>query len=299
MSLIIRPAQPGDRADVFAFCARHDGDDYVLRVWDEWLADRQGSLLVATWEGTPVGLARTVFPVPGEAWLEGMRVDPGHREKGIATAIFEAQVEEAAGRGVHVARLMTAWDNLPVHRMCARLGFRRVLRLRRRFRPLEEGAPPRALRTVTPAELPLARALLSRQRRSPGFLALSAGLYSLAGGVWTEWNEGWLREHLARGEVWTWEQGQPGAIAVVCPHRRRPGVFEVGLLEGPAGACTALLRALACRPEVPAGETGTPAQVRLFLPLEAGRLQTAAATAGYRFLRGWRGEMWVFERQWV
>lgn len=301
MAIETRLARSEDKPAVAAFCARiWEGHDYVPEIWDQWLTDPQGVLMVATLEDTPIAVVRAALQSPGEAWLEGMRVDPDHRQHRVATILSHALLQEIATRGVTVARLMTAYDNAAVHHMCEHTGFRLVVRTRQRQRPLEVGAPSSALRPLTSPELPLARALLQRQgiggRRVPSFLDISAGLTSLGGGVWGSWTEERLRTHLARGELWTWsEAGVPQAIAVVCPHRRRAGVYEVGLLEGTGSACTALLDALVYRPAVPETGADYPAHVRISAPLALPRLHRAAAAAGYRFNRQWRGEMWVFE----
>jgi GNAT superfamily N-acetyltransferase len=298
LGLLIRLAQAADRDAVLAFCAHiWDGHDYVPSVWDEWLQDPQGIFLAALLDGVPVAVARAVFPTPDEAWLEGMRVDPDHRGAGIALALSAALVETCRERGARSVRLMTVGDNYPIHRICARLGLDLALRLQRRFCALEAGPAPAGLRQLGPADLPLAQALLARPARGPRFLEMTRGLYSLAGGIWTAWNEARLRQHLARGEAWTWEGGRGArAIAVVNPHRRRAGVFEVGLLEGPGPDCAALLEALHWRAALPPADPDETPGTRMFLPLELSRLHRAARRAGYRL--AWRGQMCIFERVW-
>src|SRR5215468_5486230 len=55
--LLIRQAQPQDKAAVLAFCAHTwDWGDYIPQVWDEWLADPSGCLLVAILADRPVAL---------------------------------------------------------------------------------------------------------------------------------------------------------------------------------------------------------------------------------------------------
>lgn len=298
MALEIRPARPEDQDAVGAFCSTiWAGQDYVPRLWEEWLHDPQGLLLVATWEEVPVAVARAAFYSPGEAWMEGMRVDPEYRRQGISGALSGALLEACRQRGARVARLMTMWNNTPVHRICQHLGLELVLKTRQRFRPLETGSMPPAVRTLEPEEAALAQGLLVR-RRSASFLEATGGLYSLGGGVWTSWNEERLREHLERGQVWVWPPGgRAEAIAVVNPHRRRPGVYEVGLLEGPARACRGLLEGLVRHGEIPDSEDeDRPPMVRMAVPMNLPRLHRALASAGYYFHRRWRGELWVLER---
>lgn len=194
---------------------------------------------------------------------------------------------------------MTLGTNWPVHRMCARLGFRCVARVQQRHRELQGGTPPAAARPLEPGEWSVAQALLLGpvRRGALSFLQATGGLYSRSGGIWTEWNETRLHEHLARGEVWVWEEkGRPAALAVISPHRRWRGAFEIGLWEGTAGACTGLLEALAYRPELSPTAPGDIPRIRLALPAEVRRLHRAGAAAGYRFLPGRRWQMWIFER---
>src|SRR5437879_1326543 len=96
----IRPARPEDRDAVLAFCTTTwEWGDYIEEVWDDWLNNSQGLLLVATADGQPVGVAHILMLSETEAWFEGMRVDPNYRRQGIAGALFNAQVAEAKRRG--------------------------------------------------------------------------------------------------------------------------------------------------------------------------------------------------------
>ena len=70
---------------------------------------------------------------PGEAWLEGARVHPDHRRRGIGSLLNRAGLDWAASRGARVARLATEEENsgarrgrvdgLPAH---LHLGLRRA-----------------------------------------------------------------------------------------------------------------------------------------------------------------------------
>jgi GNAT superfamily N-acetyltransferase len=302
MALEIRPAGPEDQASVVEFCSRiWEGHDYIPKIWEEWLSDQEGVLLVALWEGKPVSVVRASFYTPGEAWLEGMRVDPDYQGRGIATAVFTELMEAVKKRGARVARLLTSWRNVEVHRMCDHLGFELLFRGRSRFRPLEIGVPS-GLRSLDEGEFTLARDLLARRRigarRTATFFEVTHNLYSVGGGVWLSWGAGRLREHLAAGHVWVWEEGGAAkAVAVVTPHRRgRPGLYIVGLIEGIGRACSALLDALARRESIPEPDGDYVPSVRLAIPLSLSRIHRSAAAAGYRFPRRWRAEMLLYER---
>src|SRR5579864_1207376 len=98
--LEVRRAREEDREAVLAFCQQTwEWGDYIDRVWETWLNDEQGALLVALKEGQPVGVANIRMLNAQEAWMEGMRVDPAYRQQGIASALFDAQIAEARQRG--------------------------------------------------------------------------------------------------------------------------------------------------------------------------------------------------------
>lgn len=115
----VRPARAEDRETVLAFCAHTwEWGDYIERVWDEWLQDPSGQLLVAVLDERPVGVTHMLMLNETDAWLEGLRVDPDYRNQGIATALNTASLEEAMRRGATNARLATESTNdVSIHLM--------------------------------------------------------------------------------------------------------------------------------------------------------------------------------------
>lgn len=113
--LEVRRARNEDKEAVLAFCQQTwEWGDYIADVWDEWLHNPQGALLVATLggqDGQPVGVANMRMLTKNEAWLEGMRVDPAYRRQGISSALFDALIVEAKRFGAVTARLMTESNN--------------------------------------------------------------------------------------------------------------------------------------------------------------------------------------------
>src|SRR2546425_463684 len=123
----MRPARSEDRDAVLAFCVHTwDWGDYIAYVWDEWLHDPQGLLLVATADGQPVGVAHLLMLNTSEAWLEGMRVDPDYRQQGIAAALNKEMLVEAMRRGATIARLITESANTAAIHLIERNYMRRV-----------------------------------------------------------------------------------------------------------------------------------------------------------------------------
>lgn len=125
--LDVRPARAEDREAVLAFCAHTWSDgDYIEDVWDDWLDDAQGVLLVAVSVERPIGLIHVKPCSEDEAWLEGIRVDPAMRRRGVARMLVSRALVMARERGAKVARLFTTHDNNASHGLIAAFGFRRV-----------------------------------------------------------------------------------------------------------------------------------------------------------------------------
>ncbi len=119
--LMIRPARAADRDAVVAFCRRiWEGNDYVdAEVFDNWLNDVPGPMLVGDLAGRPVALAKVTVHADGHAWFQGLRVDPDVQGQGVARRIHEASELAAAAAGASPWALLTA-DAGPtaVQRLC-------------------------------------------------------------------------------------------------------------------------------------------------------------------------------------
>ena len=158
---LIRAARTADKRDVEALCGRIWSDDYILDVFDEWVRDRRGRLWVAVEDGQVVGIAKLTVYKSGESWLHGLRVDPDHRRRGIATALLERRLARARALGARVARLDTAADNVAVQRLARRFRFRRIARVAGYAAPALAGERPRF---PTGRDLPALRRLVGERR---------------------------------------------------------------------------------------------------------------------------------------
>jgi GNAT superfamily N-acetyltransferase len=108
----VRPARPEDRETVLAFCEQTwEWGDYIDEVWDKWLTNTNGLLLVATADDKPAGVAHIDMVTRTDAWLEGLRVDPAFRQQGLARALNEQLLIEAMQRGATYARLAVESEN--------------------------------------------------------------------------------------------------------------------------------------------------------------------------------------------
>jgi ribosomal protein S18 acetylase RimI-like enzyme len=123
----IRPARVEDREAVLAFCTQTwSWGDYVEYVWDQWLHNPKGQLLVATADSKPVGVANMQMLDKTNAWLAGFRVDPAYRRQGIARALSEKALLEAMQRGATYARLMVESTNEASIQLFESMHMRRV-----------------------------------------------------------------------------------------------------------------------------------------------------------------------------
>lgn len=123
--VVFRKAGPADRERAAGLLAKFP-DDYIPQVWDEWVGLEPGGIYLAEVAGAVAALVCIQFVRPDEAYLAGMRVDPDLQGRGLGTEFARFQVEECRRLGARVGRLLTAHDNVRVHRMMATLGFHRV-----------------------------------------------------------------------------------------------------------------------------------------------------------------------------
>ncbi|HMA34711.1 MAG TPA: GNAT family N-acetyltransferase [Chloroflexia bacterium] len=238
--LLIRPARATDRAAVLAFCRQTwSWGDYIDDAWDRWLADPTGLFAVGEADGRVVGVDKLTLLTPGEAFFEGLRIDPAVRGRGYAQQFQRHMLAAARRTGARVVRFLTAVDNTPVHKMAERDGFRRGPRL---F-PWESPAQP-AAGASAPALHPLRPGLdadRAWQARQPGpWWAPSAELLSHNWHL-QAWDAGCWARQLAAGQLFAAPPDHPGpppGLVALLPDAGRP---DTGWLAG-----------LACVPE-PAG----------------------------------------------
>src|SRR5437867_6903608 len=143
MDLVIRRARRSDKRDVLAAVRTiWGGQDRIPEVFDAWVTQRSGPFFVAESAGRVVGMGKLTVVSPTEAWLEGGRVAPRWRRKGIATALIAHRIAYARDRGFRVLRFSTASDNTPIHRAARHFGFTRVGALSRREATARPGQVP-------------------------------------------------------------------------------------------------------------------------------------------------------------
>lgn len=129
LPIAVRRARPDDRDAVLAFATTTwDGWDYIPEAWPHWIDAPDAVLLVATAQGDdrPIALTRVALLSPTEGWLEGIRVDPAVRGRGVATNLQVAELTWARAHDLRVLRYATGHANEGSLKLGAHGGFRRL-----------------------------------------------------------------------------------------------------------------------------------------------------------------------------
>ena len=286
LSLAIRPARAADKDAVLAFCAHtFDDGDYLPEVWDEWLADPKGRLLVGALNGVAVGAAKVTMLTPTEAWLEGLRVDERYRHLGLAWQLHVRCLQTARDLGAKAARLVTSSRNTAVHRIAERAGMRHVASCLDMVGPALSSQGVRA--PLVPLKADDWPHVAARVLRSP-ILEMTHGLY----GAWCCWQaltEAKLRAHLSQGQVLSLPQESRATTGLAITLEARWDALPVAHLE----ATGAHLEALALALRRQASYAGLPA-AEVVIPDDAD-LRQVLERAGYKNDMKPEAVLWIYE----
>ena len=127
MSILIREARAGDKPAIVELTRTiWEGDDYLPRVFDEWLETATGEFYVMELDDRMAGVGRVQVTDEGDAWLEGCRVHPEVRGQGLASVLFSYQMHVVRRLGCGVARFTTAVSNEPVQHLASVTGFEKI-----------------------------------------------------------------------------------------------------------------------------------------------------------------------------
>ncbi|ABK76838.1 histone acetyltransferase [Cenarchaeum symbiosum A] len=119
----IRPASSQDREFVMSVCrAEYPDGDYVEDVWDMWLA-AGGTCII--WEnGERAGLFNAVVE-GAQGWVEGTRIHPDYRRRGLGTAVLKYAEQLTAGAGGSTVRSIISRENMPSLARSEKAGWKR------------------------------------------------------------------------------------------------------------------------------------------------------------------------------
>lgn len=145
--------------------------DYVVDSFDDWLVHPHSRVLVAADDiDEPIAVARGVLLSADELWLQGVRVHPDWRRKGVASELGTALQGWGAENGAKVALLMTEDWNEAARDQVTTIGFRATSEWARAFQTTQHSGRSDAT-AVRPVE-PLVRAGLAEA--GPAYFAWSS-----------------------------------------------------------------------------------------------------------------------------
>ncbi len=124
MNIQVRFVKQSDKDFILEYIKRTwEHGDYIGDVWDVWINDKAGRFFAAIVDDKPVGILHVSFITSEIGWLEGARVHPDFRGKGIGSKLTEVVVNWCKEKGIKLVGLTTADDNVPAHRVAEKLGF--------------------------------------------------------------------------------------------------------------------------------------------------------------------------------
>ncbi len=190
---------------------------------------------MAELDGQLAGLGKLTVFAPGEVWLEGLRVDPAHRGKGVAKALAQHQIKTALALKPRSIRFATAEVNAESLHIARKQGFQEIARFTYVEGPVRDESAPPGVSPVRDVELAWAfiRAS-SAYRDARGFLGL--------GWRFPELTRDRMAALVAQGEVFAHGDPMKGLL-IQLPDPYAPAVFAtVAFLHGDDAAQDSLLR---------------------------------------------------------
>jgi len=189
--------------------------DYIDRVFDRWINDPSGRLLVAETKGRVVGITFVKLTKSGEVWLQGGRVDKNYRRGGVGMAMSEEGLRIAKREmKARVARVITDKTNLPPQRLLMKLGFKMIGEFTEFQKNAERITDPLVIEDVRVADKDMIPRIW-KYLKSSSLFKKSGGLYTIWF-VWYGFEEGDLTRFTDMGRtiVYTPEGNIRGVMLV-------------------------------------------------------------------------------------
>ena len=275
-----RRARPEDEAAVRALSAHiWEGEDYVPERFHEWLADETGQFTVVYDGDELVALGKLTELGPDEWWLEGLRVHPDHRGRGLARQLHNYAVQLAGEIGRGVLRFSTASSTKATHKLAETTGFTLINRrwLAEIALDTDTKLDAPSLPPVTATELPQLRIRLQHS----SYFAASHGLMEYRWKAWEIMPR--LAQLQADGRLYWWPH-QAGFIIFMAGEGRG----SLSYLDAAAADWPELLR------HVAAWATAAGIHKVQTKPLATREARQALVAAGWQVND--ERELWLYER---
>ncbi len=189
--LCVRRARVEDRAKVLQVEALSTPNlRYLGAVFEHWVHDQVGELIVAELEGEMVGVGKLTVVPDGSAWLEALRVIPAAQGQGVGKRFYERFFEIAAARRIPSMRMYTGIRNAASKGLAERYGFHLAATYRGSSVQLREftGEYPDDFAFVQVTDPDRASKLLLPEKPAwNGFLVMNRTFYELTPTLCGEW----------------------------------------------------------------------------------------------------------------
>lgn len=231
MPIDFRPIQQGDRAAISAISrATWDGDDFLEKVFDAWIADPASPFLGLFQDGELAGCGRLMPFDRRRAWLEGLRVHPSSQGHGLGRAMAHRLFRLGGERGFEELYFSTYFRNDASIRISEQAGFSRIAvfsHLEMKLAVMSDGDEVEAAAAAQPAPNPPASAP-----------ALVSGFRSMPGWMWNDWlflpeDLGDRSRHFSDAAILS---GPGLSIVIARNHKYGPAWLEICGFEGETGA---------------------------------------------------------------
>lgn len=237
--LELRDARSRDRKTVFEFCKNTwpGYGDYIQLVWDKWMKEKGGRFILAELDGEPVGIAKISEFSKGEVWLQGLRVDPTLRKKGIANEINREVLRTVKRMKPRAVRFCTATPNRASRHIGEKFGFRLAARFRFFWVKARRGRVRGRVARMKDFDAALEFVKNSR------FLKVSGGLIA-EGWVFREFSPDLLRGYIRGGSVMVIDgkKGIRGLAIYTVDQEEDSDLVSLGFVDGDVNSIKALAR---------------------------------------------------------
>lgn len=197
--LYIRKGTLADHPQVLEFTqATFSWGDYLPGAWNHWVKSKRGDLLVATVQDKVVGTLHVRYLGNDEAWLEGVRVHPGFRQRGIAGVLIDAAHKRAIRKKCRTISLETQVRNTAARRAFEKFGYQVVVE----YGGYSAGAHDGELKGVRLAELQDASGCWDWWQHSWLKRASKKFVPSVYGWRWWEYTRSRLADDIRARRVW-------------------------------------------------------------------------------------------------
>jgi ribosomal protein S18 acetylase RimI-like enzyme len=222
----IRKAQKKDKEQIIAIASHTwEGWDYVPYLLDEWLTE--GGLFVAEENSNIVGITKTTTLSEDELWLEGIRVKPELRGKGIGKKLAFYQLEEALKAKPRVIRLSTVETNKESISIIEKMGFHKAIEFK--YLSLENLSVKGKYSHIRKCK---------NKKKVQGYIENSQYLNESKGLLpWTwifrEINPSLFPKYIENENVLIKQKnGEIISLVILLPHRYEKETLEIGFLDG-------------------------------------------------------------------